>query len=471
MSTNPYEVAEPAEDLEEVEIATSPEPVAGVNPPKESLRARVLNSLGWEVGGQIGMQITRFGGNILLTKLLLPEAFGVIGLAQVFLMALNLLSDVGLTASVIHHPRGKDAKFLDTVWTVSIIRGWILWGLTCLGAIPFARFYEIPELAWVLPVAGFSSVIRAFASTSILTAKRDLRNAWYVIVDCGSQMMGTILTVVLAFFIPSVAALAWGWIATAVVYTGLSFCARGVQWNWFCWDREAVQSLASFGRWAMASSGVTILQERGDRMALGKIVTAAALGNYMIGANLATLPMTIFWRIQLGIAHPFYSRIRSESAEMQHSKIRRLRLGVVSTVGPAILGLIVLGNPVVRLIYDAPYHQAGWYCQLVGLASLVRVSTDVGPIFMAYGQARIHFLITLFHATAGAVGMLIGYLIGNRLGNPAAGVLYGFAFGPLLAYPFQIAMYRRINAWFPEVDAIGLSAAALVVVAQVYGLI
>ena len=314
-------------------------------------------------------------------------------------------------------------------------------------------------------------MIQAFASTSILTAKRDLRNSWYVIVDCGSQMVGTIITVVLAYMIPSVAALAWGWIATSVVYTGLSFCARGVRWNWFCWDGEAVQSLASFGRWAMASSGVTILQERGDRMALGKIVTAAALGNYMIGANLATLPMTIFWRIQLGIAHPFYARIRGESAEMQHSKIRRLRLGVVSTVGPAILLLIVLGDPLVKLIYRTEYHQAGWFCQLVGLASLVRVSTDVGPIFMAYGQARIHFLITVFHAAAGASGMLMGYFVGSQYGEPGAGVLYGFAFGPLLAYPFQIAMYRRINAWFPEVDVLGLSAAGLVVAAQVFGLI
>ena len=142
MSINPYQVVEP--DVQPLD-ADLGEIVEAVEPPpqEDSLRHRVLNSLGWEVGGQLGMQVTRFGGNILLTRLLLPEAFGVIGLAQVFLMALNLLSDVGLTASVIHHPRGKEAKFLDTVWTVSIIRGWILWGLSCLGAVPFARFYDI----------------------------------------------------------------------------------------------------------------------------------------------------------------------------------------------------------------------------------------------------------------------------------------------------------------------------------------
>ncbi|MCA9172832.1 MAG: oligosaccharide flippase family protein, partial [Planctomycetales bacterium] len=179
-----------------------------------------------------------------------------------------------------------------------------------------------------------TAVVRATASTTLLTSKRDLKNYWYVSVECGSQMVGTAVSVALAFMLRSVAALAWGWIASGIAYTILSHFAPGARHNWFRWDRDAVHSLVTFGRWAMASSGVTILQERGDRLLLGKVINAGDLGKYVIGANLAAIPMTIYWRIQLGVAHPLYARIRHDPPDILRSKLRRLRLGIVSTLGP-----------------------------------------------------------------------------------------------------------------------------------------
>jgi hypothetical protein len=67
--------------------------------------------------------------------------------------------------------------------------------------------------------------------------------------------------------------------------------------------------------------------------------------------------------------------------------------------------------------------------------------------------------------------MLLGFFVGLYWGRPGDGVLYGFAFGPLLAYPYQARMYRQINAWFPAIDLIGLTAAGLLVAAQAWQLI
>jgi hypothetical protein len=55
-------------------------------------------------------------------------------LVQVFLTGLQMFSDVGIRTSVIRSNRGADPVFLNTAWTVQIMRAVFLWLLSCGGA-------------------------------------------------------------------------------------------------------------------------------------------------------------------------------------------------------------------------------------------------------------------------------------------------------------------------------------------------
>ncbi|MFQ3629446.1 MAG: oligosaccharide flippase family protein, partial [Cyanobacteriota bacterium] len=69
----------------------------------------------------------RIGSNLILTRLLNPEMFGKVSLVWVFLGALVLFSDLGVAPSIIQSKRGDDPDFLNTAWTIQVIRGFILW--------------------------------------------------------------------------------------------------------------------------------------------------------------------------------------------------------------------------------------------------------------------------------------------------------------------------------------------------------
>jgi O-antigen/teichoic acid export membrane protein len=431
-----------------------------------------MRGIGWELGGQFGMQAWRFVSHVILTHLLVPKAFGLIGIVQVVMMALTLLSDMGLQSSVIHDRRGNDRRFLNTVWTVGVLRGFVMWMATCLFAYPIARFFDMPELVVLLPITAISAIVRGFASTSLLTASRNLNNHWYVRVECGSQIIGTTITVLLAvLWLRSAMALALGWVATAAAFTTLSYCRRDVQFNRFCWDREIAASLSRFGRWALASGVLTIWQQRGDRIALGKIISTGDLGTYVAGSNLALLPMTLFLRLNNSVGQPVYARMRNLPVAAARAKIRRLRAGIVATHSIALSVLIVFSQPLVDLIYNADYKRAGWYCGLAALACLVRVGTDMGPVFLARGDSWSHFKIMFVRTIALVLAMVLGYLVGRSWGAAGDGLLYGVVAAPLLAYPYQAVMYRRINVWLPEIDMLALAPAGLLVVGQVWGLI
>ena len=96
------------------------------------LRARVLRAGAWTLGSYAAGQFIRLGSNLIMTRLLMPEMFGLMALAHVLIAGLHMFSDLGLHHSVVQHQRGDDPVFLDTVWTVQIVRGGVIW-LAALG--------------------------------------------------------------------------------------------------------------------------------------------------------------------------------------------------------------------------------------------------------------------------------------------------------------------------------------------------
>ncbi|HEY8977081.1 MAG TPA: oligosaccharide flippase family protein, partial [Burkholderiaceae bacterium] len=102
--------------------------------PRETLSARTLRSGSWTIVGNLAGQALRFGSNLVLTRLLFPEAFGLMAIAQAILTAARLFSDVGLMQGAVRSARGHEQRYLDTIWTLDILKGsLIVLVMTALG--------------------------------------------------------------------------------------------------------------------------------------------------------------------------------------------------------------------------------------------------------------------------------------------------------------------------------------------------
>ena len=93
---------------------------------KMSLKQRALNAGFWSLAGYGFNQALRFGSNLLMTRLLVPEMFGVMTIAYVVMTGLAMFSDLGLRPSVVQSKRGSDPVFLNTAWATQILRGLLL---------------------------------------------------------------------------------------------------------------------------------------------------------------------------------------------------------------------------------------------------------------------------------------------------------------------------------------------------------
>src|SRR5262245_18372468 len=83
-----------------------------------SLRQRTIRGSAWTTTESVAAVVLRLGSNLVLTRLLLPEMFGVMALVNIFIQGLQMFSDVGIGPAIIQNRRGDDPSFLNTAWTI-----------------------------------------------------------------------------------------------------------------------------------------------------------------------------------------------------------------------------------------------------------------------------------------------------------------------------------------------------------------
>lgn len=422
-----------------------------------AMNARAGRSAVWTLAGYGGGQVLRLGGNLVLTRLLFAEAFGVMALVSVFMTGLALFSDVGIGPSIIQNRRGDDRRFLNTAWTVQVARGVVLWIAACALSAPFASFYGEPTLAWILPVSGLTALLAGFNSTKLFTMNRNLDMKRVIVVDLASQVAGLVVMVGWGVLQPSIWCLVAGGLVTSAGKMALSHLVLTGEKNRFAWDKEAAQSLFAFGRWIFLSTLLTFLVMQSDRLIFGKMIPMSLLGVYSIALMFATLPSIVAGYLGNQVVFPLYSRIHNAGHSIEPVYTRSRWLAMVAG-GFLLSNLITAGPAMIRILYDERYHDAGWILQMLACAAWFGVMDATNtPTLLARDKAG-----WMVAANASKLLAMIGLIpLGFELGGFSGAVL-GFVASEVFRYGVSAWATNRsgLTGWPQDLGLTLLLAAA-----------
>jgi O-antigen/teichoic acid export membrane protein len=393
----------------------------------------------FEMGGFGLSQVVRLGGNLVLTRLLFPEAFGLAALTSIFLQGLQMLSDVGLRQAVIQNPRGDEPAFLNTAWTLQVVRGFALWVVGLALAWPMAWIYSEPQLAWLLVVASFQAVIQGFLSTSLFTLRRRVELAPLALLEVAAQLVMVGVMVTWALIHPTVWALVGGGLAATVFRLIASHLLPVDYRNRFAWEEAARREILHFGKWIFGSSAVLFASQQADRLLLGQFLGVAVLGVYSIAVMVSEVVGTLIGRVAHNVLYPIFSQVGPRGIDEVRRVYYRSRLHLDLLSMPAVGGLAVLGPWVVELLWDARYAEAGWMLQVLCIrVAMSCVSSPCDRCLMALGHTRY----TFYRSAARAVWMLVGIPVGWRLAG-LDGVIWATGLSELPVLAILWAAFHR----------------------------
>lgn len=366
----------------------------------QSLRRRVIWAGALNIGSILASQVIRLGGNLVITRLLIPEMFGLMAIATAVSVLLLLLSDVGLRQNVIQSARGDDPAFLNTIWTVQIIRGFTLFAVMQLVALtswvtqqmelwPAHSTYADPQLPLVLAVTGFFAILYAFQSTNIDVAIRLFQQKRVVLAELISQIAGLVVMLVAGYLTRSIWSMVASGLVSTLVLTVLSHTMFQGPRNRVQWDPEAFREIFNYGRWILLSSAVGVLAMQGDRIWFGGTMTVAELGVYSIAVGILLAIQTSLLRLAGAVALPAFSEAaRSGDMDRLRKLYFRFRL-LFDFVSLFACGFLLTASPlIIGWLYDARYAGAGEMMAILSLSFFTLRYSLTHQIWMALGLTK-----------------------------------------------------------------------------------
>ena len=399
----------------------------------------------WSLGGFALSMIIRLGSNLLMTRLLAPEMFGVMAIASTVLVGLAMFSDVGLRQNVVQSKRGSEPAFLNTAWAIQILRGAIIGAVAlcvCLAILIAGRLglfslnsvYAAPSLPWVVSALSISAVISGFESTKLFEASRGILLGRITGIEVLSQVCG--LTCMLAWVVVdrSIWALVAGSLCASfsrVIFSHVLL--PGVQNRWR-WDRETVHEVLHFGKWIMTASVLGFLVNSGDRLILAGLVDSSVLGYFAIASLFVGSLEGILGKIMGDVSFPAFSEVvRTKAADLKQHYYRFLV--VIAAASYFASGfLMMFGKTLVELLYDRRYHDSGWILQILSAILLTVPFRLATQSFLALGVPRLQSDIVLVRLVALVVATPIGFRWAGLEGALWGIVFSHFSYLPIIVY-------------------------------------
>lgn len=365
-----------------------------------TLKQRVLRAGTWMIGGNFVSQALRLASSLIVTRLLVPEMFGVMALANVLMIGMQMLSDLGLKQNIIQSRQGGSTAFLNTAWTVQIVRGAAICLLTLIAAAaiyganafhlaPANSVYSDRHLPWVVGVLSLNALITGFESTKWATANRNLALGRIITLDLFCNFAGAALMVGWAWLDRSIWALVFGTLFTSALRMSLSHLALPGDPNRLCWDNKSLHEILHFGKWVFLSSILGFLASSGDRLLLGGLVGTETLGVYSIAFMMVGAVQGILVQIGGSVAFPALSEVVRERREELRRVYYRLRqpLDIVTLLSMG--GFFALGELLIQLLYDDRYLQAGHMIEILCIGLFEVRYTVANQCFMALGMPKL----------------------------------------------------------------------------------
>ena len=343
-------------------------------------------------------RLVRLGRNMLLARVIAPDQFGLMAVVLAVLALFEAITEVGVAQAVIQNERGSSAEFLNVAWWFGIARGAVVAVVALSLAGPIAVFYEMPELAPLLMVAGLSVVFTGLTSPRIYALQRELRFGATLVSIQGAGLLATLATIALGLWMQNVWALLWGTVLEAFLRFVLSFVVAPFRPS-LHWEAEARRDLFRFTRGMAGLSLLTFLILQADTFVLAKTVSVEALGIYAMAIALAAFPLAIFSKAVQPLVVPILARLQDDMAAMRTAVLSMSRLVWLFGL-PMVAVMATVADPLLVLVYGRPeFGRAAAAFSLYALFVVVYMASMITfSVYLALGRPELQRRFTLVRA-------------------------------------------------------------------------
>lgn len=442
--------------------------------PQSTLKQRSLQSGLITFAAQPFKLVVGIGATAVLARLITPADFGLLAMVSPLASFADSLSNFGLETATVQQPELNHEQANAVFWFSLKINTGVAAVMAVMGPV-LAKFYGQPALTLMAPVIaiGFFSMCLSFQHQALM--KRQMRFELLTAIELGAIAISTTVAVAAAW-------LGWGYWALVLQIVVMQIVQSSACWlscGWQpSWRNErangiqpssqeydpqtqdlqssSLQSMFSYGANLTGFRFITRVGMQLDRILVGYISGATALGFYDVAYRWAAFPFNQVYLSLFDVAVSSFSRAYSDPATYR----RYCQWGMMAVFSlwlPALAFLGVEARDVLLLFLGSQWLAAVPIFQLLTIATFVGSAQRVTKwLYLSSGQMRRQLTWGLINtplmiaalclgAQWGAYGIAVAYTLGTCLLTYPS-IVFCLQRSPLTVTDFLSAIWRPIAA-------------------------
>jgi lipopolysaccharide exporter len=327
------------------------------------MTARPLRSLAerafkWSAVTTVGRFALQLVAQITLARLLGPDNYGVYGIGMVVLTFAAFLSGNSFSY-ILMLQKEIDDEDVRFAFTWQLIAG-VACAAIMAGTAPWiAGFFGDARVESMVQWMAAACVLMALTGPATSLMQRDLNFRALGLIQLVSYAIGYLgLGVPMALAGWGAHALAAACVAQSGVAMVASYLARPHAVRPLLRHRLAAETM-DMGRTVFFTNIVNWLLTNVDRLLIGRVLNAQAVGLYSVAYNLASIPNTLL----IGALQPTFlatgARLQHDPRQLAKAWLTMLAC-IVVLITPASVAMALLAPDLVQVMYGPAWQDAGW---------------------------------------------------------------------------------------------------------------
>jgi O-antigen/teichoic acid export membrane protein len=332
-----------------------------------NLKGAAAKGLFWSAMDRFGGQGIQFVFGILITRILLPADYGLVGMILIFWAVGQTLVDSGFGSALIWKKNPTPADY-STVFYFNVSISLILYLIFYLLAPLIAGFYDEPKLIGLIRVLCLNFILLSFGLIQQVVLQKKVDFKLMSFVNVASSLVAGIVALYMALK-------GFGPWAIVVQILAKSFVTSLLLWifnHWrpvFIFDWLSLKELFGYGSKLTAAGLIYTIFQYLYLNIIGKLFPVEALGFYTRASQLQDFPVKTLGSVFNRVAFPVFSAIQDDNERLKNAVRKTLRTMVFFNF-PMLLGLVAVADPLIEVVLTEKWLPASEYFKLLCLVGL-----------------------------------------------------------------------------------------------------
>lgn len=420
-----------------------------------SLREKTISGAKWSAIATVIIIGLGLAQMTILARTIDNHQFGLLTVSLVIIALADTLSDFGIANSIIQRKEISQLE-LTTLYWLNVGLGVLVCIAVFLLSDVIAGVLHNPDLSPLIKTLAFAFIVIPHGQQFRALMQKELEFSKIGSIETVSVLVGFSVTVTAAMYYPFAITAIIGYLVNTVVRTSLfGFFGRKIYRPGFHFSLKSVNSNLKFGAWLTADSVINYVNTNLSTLVLARILGAGVAGGYNLAYNVAVVPPMKLNPIITRVLFPAFAKIQDDTAKLRVNFYKLLSIvGIINF--PALLGLMVVSNNFVPLVFGEKWQFITPILQLLCVVGLLRsIGNPIGSLLMAKARVDISFKFNVFKTCLFIPAIIVGGQLGGALGV-TLGFLLVQVVNTVLSYFIMIkpvlgSSYRDyiLSIWLP----------------------